>query len=146
MDVPQKHKGKKRVVTIYGIVALLIVVAFLLTLSTSNAALTMAKKSKLANETEQVKAAVAGYYTEYSLYPTTSDNATLINILTGVTADGNMRRIQFLTIKPSDLNARDEMLDPWGMPIQLSVAADGTIHMRSAGPDKIFGTPDDINN
>ena len=57
-----------------------------------------------------------------------------------------MRRIQFLTIKPSDLNARDEMLDPWGMPIQLSVAADGTIHMRSAGPDKIFGTPDDINN
>ena len=59
MDVPQKHKGKKRVVTIYGIVALLIVVAFLLTLSTSNAALTMAKKSKLANETEQVQAAVA---------------------------------------------------------------------------------------
>ena len=84
------------------------------------------------------------YYTEYSVYPVASDNATLIKSLGGVSADGNSRRIAFVSFRPSDLNAQGELLDPWGQPLQLSVDADGNFHARSAGPDKILGTADDI--
>jgi hypothetical protein len=115
-------------------------------LSVAPTTILAAKRAKLQNELNQVQTAFLSYYTEYAEYPVTSDNATLIKILTGLTANENSRQIAFLTVKPSDENAKGELLDPWGTPLEMSVTHDGVIHLRSAGPDKIFGTADDITN
>jgi len=106
----------------------------------------LAKRQKLTNEMFQVQTAMSSYYTEYSEYPTAHDNATLIKMLNGESAEGNQRHIAFVSFMQSDFDAKGELLDPWGTPIDLSVTADGKLHARSAGPDKIFGTPDDITN
>jgi hypothetical protein len=141
-------KSKKEpFVTVYGVVALLLAVALLIAASLpSSGVFNAGKRAALSNELNQVQTAVLNYYTEYSEYPVTSDNATLIKILTGLTATENSRQIAFLTVKPSDENAKGELLDPWGTPLEMSVTHDGVIHLRSAGPDKIFGTADDITN
>jgi type II secretory pathway pseudopilin PulG len=145
METPQKPFEKKRIVTIYGVVALLIVLALLLTLQpTGGAVFTAAKKAMVAERFNQIQTALLSYYTEYSVYPVASDAATLVRILTGATKDGNQRQIAFAAFKPSELDVKGDLLDPWGTSIELSVTADGKLHIRSAGPDKIFGTADDI--
>jgi len=147
METPQKPAGKKRVVTIYGVVALLIVLAVLLTvMPIGGRVFTAAKKARLASEFTQIQTAVHGYYTEYSVYPSASDSATLVRILSGAAKEGNARQIPFINLKPSDLDAQGNLLDPWGTPVEVSVMTDGKIRFRSAGPDKIFGTADDITN
>lgn len=35
-------------------------------------------------------------------------------------------------------------VDPWGTGIKYTLSSDGTFELRSAGPDKFFGTEDDI--
>jgi hypothetical protein len=87
---------------------------------------------------------VLNYDTEYDEYPVAPDNMTLIPLLDATSAKGNSRHIAFVSFKQSDLDAKDELLDPWGTPIHFSVTADGTVHARSAGPDRTFGTADDI--
>jgi len=140
MDAVLQPVKKKPVVTAYGVAALLIFLAFALSFGWSSGRLPAAKRAKLANEFSQVQAAVLGYYTEYSEYPSAPNDATLITELMG----DNPRKVEFLALHSSDLNANGELVDPWGTPLQLSIDADGTLHARSAGPDRIFGTPDDI--
>jgi hypothetical protein len=138
--------GKRRTVTMLGIVVITITVILLVNeLRIGNRVLTAAKKEKLANEYTQVQTAAISSYTEYSVYPSAPDNATLIRMLTGESAEGNQRRIAFISIKDSDRDAKGDLLDPWGTPVELSVTADGKLHARSAGPDKTFGTADDIS-
>ncbi len=103
-----------------------------------------AKRQKLLNEMNQVQTAILNFYIEYNEYPDASSNAVLIQTLDASSAKQNLRRIHFATFQSSDLDAQHELLDPWGTPIQFSVSADGTVHARSAGPDKTFGTADDI--
>ena len=146
METPQKPFEKKRVLTSYGVVALLILLALLLTLQpTGGTVFAAAKKAMVADRFNQIQTAELSYYTEYSVYPVAPDAATLVRILTGATKDGNQRQIAFANFKPSDLGAKGDLLDPWGTPMELSVTADGKRHARSAGPDKIFGTADDIS-
>jgi hypothetical protein len=99
-------------------------------------------RAKLATEFTQVQTAVLAYYTEYAEYPVAPDNATLIKKL----SQANPRRIPFLTFRASEENSRGELLDPWGTPVRMPVGADGGLRMTSAGPDRIFGTADDINS
>jgi len=142
-----KVKGGKRRVVLGVLIAVAILVVLVfgsLALSVGPQVILVAKKAKLKNEMVQVQTAVLSYYTEYSVYPAAPDAATLVRILTGATKDGNERQIAFATFKPSDLDAKGDLLDPWGTPIELSVTADGKLHARSAGPDKIFGTRDDV--
>jgi type II secretory pathway pseudopilin PulG len=98
------------------------------------------RRNALIQRLGQVQAAALNYYTEYSVYPVAPDNVTLIQKLT----NDNPRHIEFLSLKPSDQNAQGEMLDPWRTPIEMSVTEEGKFHWRSAGPDKTFGTADDI--
>jgi hypothetical protein len=49
-------------------------------------------------------------------------------------------------LEPGDQNPQDEILDPWGIPFRITFDPDSKTHVISAGPDKIFGTPDDITN
>ena len=88
----------------------------------------------------QLKAACLGYMAEYGALPSTSENYRLIKIL----KTDNPRSITFLNLKPSDLNANGELIDSWGTPYRITFDSDSKVHVVSAGPDKIFGTPDDV--
>ncbi|HEX4140796.1 MAG TPA: hypothetical protein VHY09_10650 [Candidatus Methylacidiphilales bacterium] len=59
--------------------------------------------------------------------------------------DTKARQIQSFGLAPSKSNAKGETLDPWGTPLQFSVGADGELRARSAGPDQVFGTADDVS-
>ncbi len=147
MEAMAESPRKKPVVTIYGVVVLLIVLALLAASVLSplgGIQLTAAKKMSMYNKFNQVQAAVLSYYTEYSVYPVAANSATLVRMLDGTSGVGNSRQITFVSFKASDLNAKGELLDPWGRPLQISVDSDGNIKARSAGPDKTFGTADDI--
>ena len=74
--------------------------------------------------------------------PETTDNTRLQKILSG----DNPRKIAFLLLKPTDLNSTGEMIDSWGTPFRITYGPESTVHVISAGPDKIFGTTDDITN
>ena len=136
--------GNKRIVIMLTVVIITIAVIILVrSMAISGPAFTAAKKAKLNYEIIQIREATQSFDTEYGFYPTASDNATVIKILTGAADEENRRRIAFMNVKPSDLNAKGELLDPWGTPFDLSVFMNGNLHVRSAGPDKIFDTPDD---
>jgi hypothetical protein len=136
--------GKKRIVIMLSVVIITIAVITLVrSLAISSAVVAAAKKAKLTYEIIQIREATQSFDTEYGFYPIAPDNATVIKILTGATGEENRRRIAFINIKPSDLDAKGELLDPWGTPFDLSVFMNGNIHVRSAGPDKIFNTTDD---
>ena len=64
----------------------------------------------------------------------------LIKILMG----GNRRGIEFLTLKKSDINNEGEMLDAWGTPFRIDMADPQHPKIRSAGPDRKWGTADDL--
>jgi len=36
--------------------------------------------------------------------------------------------------------------NPWGTPFRITFGPNSDVSVISAGPDKIFGTPDDITN
>lgn len=104
------------------------------------------ERLKVSNEWRAVQAAVLSYDTEYSRFPAAADNLTLTKILTGTSDVENPRTIAFLSVRSSEIGAKGEIIDPWGTPYQFFVTVDGKFHTRSAGPDKIFGTADDISN
>jgi hypothetical protein len=137
--------NKNRRVTIYGVVALVSVLALVSSLRVSGTDSNGAMEVRLKNELSQVQTAVLCYLTEYNVYPAATNNAAFVKILTGATKVQNSRGIEFLSIKPSDMNAKGELLDPWGTPLQLSLTPSGKLQARSAGPDKTIGTADDIS-
>ena len=44
------------------------------------------------------------------------------------------------------MNPNGEIIDPWKTPYRIIFDTDSKVHIVSAGPDKIFGTPDDITS
>ena len=46
--------------------------------------------------------------------------------------------------EPPSLNAKGELIDPWGTPYFFHQISGDDMEIRSAGPDKIMGTSDDI--
>ncbi len=103
---------------------------------------TAARKAKASNTLTQIQTAYLAYYTEFGEWPHATENARLIKILEG----DNPRGIPFLTLRPIDVDPSGSVIDPWGTPYRISVGADSKIKMISAGPDKTFGTPDDITS
>jgi hypothetical protein len=99
-------------------------------------------RAKASNQIIQICTACQNYATEYGTLPPTSENYRLIKILSG----DNPRGIPFITLRPSDLSPNGEMIDPWKTPFRITFDPDSKVHVVSAGPDKIFGTPDDITN
>jgi hypothetical protein len=105
-------------------------------------ALTAAKRAKAQNEISQITTACENYKNEYFVLPDSTENYRLTKVLCG----DNPRKIAFLTPGPSDMNANGELIDPWGTPFRITFDAKSGPHAVSAGPDKIFGTKDDITN
>lgn len=106
-----------------------------------------APQSKAATMEQQIETACLAYMTEYGALPSTSENYRLIKILKGESKmEGNPRAIAFLTVKPEDLTTNGELIDPWKIPYRITFDANSKVHVLSAGPDKVFGTPDDMTN
>ena len=68
-------------------------------------------------------------------------NPEITRQLTG----NNPRHINFLTPRPGiRINENGELLDPWGTPYFFHQLSGSDTEVRSAGPDKILWTSDDL--
>lgn len=85
-----------------------------------------------------LRTAIRAFYTEYAAWPT-GDVRQIVSALTGK----NAHNIVFIEEPDSCLNQRGEYLDPWKTPYRIATAGTN-IEVRSAGPDRKFGTADDI--
>jgi len=101
-----------------------------------------ANKAKAATTERQIEAACQAYLTEYGQLPPTSENYRLMKILT----TDNPRAIPLINVKPTDLTPNGDLIDPWGTPYRITFDSDSKVHVISAGPDKVFGTHDDVTN
>jgi hypothetical protein len=93
-----------------------------------------AKVARTKNEASQLQTAILGYYTEYAEMPHTTDNATLIKLLTGNNPRGNPRGIAFLSVSPRDMNGKGEMVDAWQRPFRVSFADPDNVAVTSDPP------------
>ena len=89
----------------------------------------------------QVQTAISSYQIEYGVPPPGNDNASIVSALTG----DNPRKIEFLALKASDKNSKGEVLDGWGVPLQITMTDPSHPLIRSAAPDKFVNIPDDLD-
>jgi hypothetical protein len=92
-------------------------------------------KFKINAELEDVRCAAYYYFQANGHLPTMTSNAAF----TKDVMSGN----ELLKSYPWELNAKQELVDPWGNPLKIFSPSKGNILIQSAGPDKIFGTADD---
>jgi hypothetical protein len=85
--------------------------------------------------------AAESYKTDNGPFPKNLDNHILWFDLSG--ADSGKVYMSFTTNQQND---KGEIVDPWGTPYRVWYISDKEIGITSAGPDKIFGTDDDITN
>lgn len=90
----------------------------------------------------QIMTACQNYQIEYGALPQASENSRLVAILCG----DNPRKIECFAPSRNDLNPNHEVIDFWKTPFRITFRPDSKIEVISAGPDKIFGTQDDITN
>lgn len=100
------------------------------------------KLARSINQMVQLQTAILAYETEYGSPPPTNKNAALIKILTGGKSTDNPRGIAFITIKPSDVNEKGEMVDSWQRPFSISMADPDLPIIFSSTPEVILEVPD----
>jgi hypothetical protein len=69
------------------------------------------------------------------------DNRGLLKMLTG----GDINDVVRKALR-DDIDWSGEIIDGWGTPLQIGTGRGAKVQIRSAGSDKIFGTPDDITS
>jgi len=89
---------------------------------------------------QAVVGAVEFYRVEYGHLPSFA-NHDLIEELSGRNAKG----LLFLQLRKRDLNSAGEVVDRWGTPLRIVPLSEGGMKVVSAGPDKLFGTNDDMS-
>jgi len=62
------------------------------------------------------------------------DNVQVVQALLGQTKD---KKVLIVALSRNDLNAKGEILDPWGTPLQFFFSKNGVL-VRSAGPNKLW--------
>jgi hypothetical protein len=67
------------------------------------------------------------------------ENAEITAVLLGE----NPAKFPFIARNHRALNARGELCDRWGTPFRFHQLSGSQMEVRSAGPDRKFGTPDD---
>jgi hypothetical protein len=87
-----------------------------------------------------VRDACLAYATVFNRLPPDSENSKLTAALLGQ----NSRGIAFLSLPAREINDNNEIIDHWGTPLKIVFQGASGIQVISAGPDKVFGTPDDI--
>ncbi len=99
------------------------------------------KAARTQNQMSQITTAFLNYETEYGVPPPAQDPAGFIRAL----VDDNPRRIAFLNVSPKDLDSHGQPLDSWSTPFAITFPDPEHLSIRSAGPDRIWGTPDDLS-
>lgn len=82
--------------------------------------------------------AMRDYKLEYETFPA-GKYAEVVAKLAG----DNPRHLKFLGVEKFHLNRDGLYSDTWGTPFQIDISND-TVVVSSAGPDKVFGTADDV--
>ena len=88
--------------------------------------------------TDKVTKMIAAFHTRMGENPV-GTNAEITQSLMG----GNPIHATFSPDPPS-INAKGELIDPWGTPYFFHQISGDDMEIHSAGPDKIMGTADDI--
>lgn len=73
------------------------------------------------------------YRTHVGSYPTGTPAEIAKSLLEGA----NPKKIIIIAVKKAELNAKGEIVDPWGTPLKIYFANNEVI-IRSAGPNKQF--------
>jgi hypothetical protein len=73
------------------------------------------------------------YRTHVGSYP--SGNS--VDIAKALLEGNNPKKIIILAVKKADVNAKGEIIDPWGTPLKIYFA-NNEVLIRSAGPNKNF--------
>ncbi len=73
------------------------------------------------------------YKTHVGSYPTGNS----VEIAKALLEGQNPKKIIILAVKKADLNAKGEIIDPWGTPLKIYFA-NNEVLIRSAGPNKQF--------
>ena len=90
----------------------------------------------------RIRAAILNYETEYSNPPSTANNAPLMKELRA----SNPKKDVFLTLGRGEHNKKGEAIDAWGTPFRISLDDPNDPLVQSAGPDKKWGTADDMSS
>lgn len=93
-------------------------------------------------EVRRVHALLVNFHTAVKepYRPPLGDNRDVVRALTG----GNRYGDVLLATNDPALNTRGEWVDRWGVPYHFHARAAGVIDVRSAGPDRILFTDDDV--
>jgi hypothetical protein len=90
----------------------------------------------------RVWAAIMNYESEYSSPPATAENAPLMKVLRA----NNPKKDVFLNLERGERNKKGEIVDAWGTPLRISLDDPNNPVVQSAGPDKVWGTKDDMSS
>jgi|ERR1700678_1336074 hypothetical protein len=90
-------------------------------------------------ELQKVRAMVASYHTLMGQNPV-GTNAEIMKALMG----GNPRQAMLGPPPGQSLDAKGELLDPWGTPYFFHQMSADDMEIHSAGPDRIMWTSDDL--
>jgi hypothetical protein len=88
----------------------------------------------------QIYTGVMAYQQEYGRLPSTSDNRDLIRILEG----DNPHKTVFVALNSWATNAAGDAIDRWDTPIRINFNDPNMPLVESAGPDRVWKTPDDL--
>ena len=119
-------------------IGIVFVAAFLFLVSASRF-LMVNRKPLTVGLIVSVQVASSSYITDSGAFPKRLDNPTLFAILSG--ADSGK---VYMTFETRNISRQGEILDDWGIPLRVTRVSDTELKIESAGPDKIFGTADDI--
>jgi hypothetical protein len=87
----------------------------------------------LATEVDQLFEAFHKYKTIVGRYPS-GNNA---QIAKSIREGDNEKHLMIMAVRDSQLNAKGEIIDPWGTPLKIYFAQNEVL-IRSAGPNKQF--------
>ncbi len=94
--------------------------------------LAAAPERALYAEVDNLFEAFHRYKEHVGEYPRGS-NSELAKALTG----NNAKKVIILAVKKTNVNAKGEIVDPWGTPLKIYFA-DNEVFIRSAGPNRRF--------
>ena len=93
-----------------------------------------------AEEPRIVLNVLDAYRRSFGGYPAGEGNRQFVNALLGA----NAQKLPFIPADHPRLNARGELVDAWGTPFFFHLLSHNSIEVRSAGPDRLLYTADDI--
>ena len=102
------------------------------------------RHNKAQNDVNALMQGLSAYASEQGELPHGS-YATICRLLRGESIEGqNPKRLDYIEVEAQELNAKGEILDPWGNPYRIII--ENGLHVYSCGPSGIdkYGQGDNI--